>query len=83
MPEPHSYLLLKLSQALFHRTPSGLAPEERQRVEVVARRQLKIEQRILATPEAAEYLNDGWDEVRPLVEWLVEYVGESETQSRR
>ncbi len=56
MPEPHSYLLLKLSQALFHRAPSGLAPEERQRVEEVARRQLKIEQRILATPEAARII---------------------------
>ena len=56
MPEPHSYLLLKLSQAMFQRAPSGLTPEERQRIETVARRQLKIEQRILSTPEAAHII---------------------------
>lgn len=37
----------------------------------------------LATPEAAEYLHDGWDEVRPLVEWLATYVGPSERPGRR
>lgn len=54
MPESHSYLRLKLAQELFRKRPANLAPEERQRVEQVAVRQIKIEQRILETPEAAQ-----------------------------
>ncbi len=52
--DAHSYLRLKLAQELFHKRPSSLAPEERERVEHVAVRQIKIEQRILETPEAAQ-----------------------------
>ncbi|MDN5562585.1 MAG: DUF2461 domain-containing protein [Luteococcus sp.] len=33
----------------------------------------------MATPEAAEYVNDGWDELRPLMSWLHDFVGETET----
>lgn len=54
MHEPGSYLVLKLSQAMFHKMPGLLAPNERQRVDQVAGRQLEIEKRILATPEAAQ-----------------------------
>lgn len=54
MREPGSYLVLKLSQALFQKAPGRLEPNERQRVDQVAGRQLEIEQRILATPEAAQ-----------------------------
>lgn len=54
MPESHAYLRLKLSQALFHKPPSNLDVAEQQRVEEVARRQERIEQRILSTPEAAQ-----------------------------
>lgn len=54
MRDPGSYLVLKLSQALFQKAPGLLAPKERQRVEQVAGRQLEIEQRILETPEAAQ-----------------------------
>lgn len=50
-PAP-AYLTLKLAQALFRKAPSCLEPAERSRVEQVARRQMKIEQRILATREA-------------------------------
>lgn len=50
------YLMLKLAQELFKKAPSSLDPDERTRVEQVARRQLKIEQRILATPEAANVI---------------------------
>lgn len=50
------YLTLKLAQELFRKPPSSLEPEERTRVEQVARRQLKIEQRILATAEAASVI---------------------------
>jgi len=37
----------------------------------------------MSTPDLAEYLHDGWDEVRPLVEWLGQYVGASESPGRR
>ena len=51
MDQVPPYLVLKLSQALFQKTPASLAPQERQRVDRVACRQLQIEQKILATPE--------------------------------
>jgi len=54
MPEANSYLTLKLARELFRKPPEALAPDERQRVARVAARQLKIEQRILATPQAAQ-----------------------------
>ena len=54
MDQVPPYLVLKLSQALFQKTPASLAPQERQRVDRVACRQLQIEQKILATPEAAQ-----------------------------
>lgn len=50
------YLKLKVAQELFKKPPSVLDAEERVRVEQVARRQLQIEQRILATPEAASVI---------------------------
>lgn len=56
MPELAPYLTLKLAQELFKKLPSSLDPEERSRVEQVARRQLKIEQLILATQEAASVI---------------------------
>jgi peptidyl-prolyl cis-trans isomerase C len=53
MSEAHPYLTLKLALALFKKPPDELEAPERQRVEQVAARQLEIERRILATPEAA------------------------------
>ncbi|MBI4986681.1 MAG: nitrogen fixation protein NifM [Rhodocyclales bacterium] len=50
----HPYLTLKLAHELYRKPPESLAPDERHRVDKVAARQLKIEQRILATPEAAQ-----------------------------
>jgi len=54
MTEYLPYLTLKLARELFQKPPGLLEPEERQRVEQVVSRQLKIEQRILSTPEAAQ-----------------------------
>jgi len=54
VPESHPYLTLKLAQELFHKPPGNLEPAERQRVDKVVARQLQIERRILATPEAAQ-----------------------------
>ena len=52
--EAHPYLTLKIAHELFKKSPVNLEPAERQRVHEVAGRQLKIEQRILSTPEAAQ-----------------------------
>lgn len=54
MAESPPYLTLKLANELFGKAPGRLAPEERQRVEAVLARQLEIERRILASPEAAQ-----------------------------
>lgn len=53
-PEVHPYLTLKFAQELYHKPPASLEPVERQRIDNAVARQLKIEQRILATPEAAQ-----------------------------
>lgn len=54
MSEVNPYLALKLSQELFHKPPASLEPCERQRGDSVASRQQRLEQRILASPEAAQ-----------------------------
>ena len=54
MPETQPYLMLKLAHELYRKAPENLAPAERQRVDTVVARQLKIERRILATPDAAQ-----------------------------
>ncbi len=56
MSESHPYLTLKLAQELFQKPPCNLEPKERRRVEEVVARQLKIEQRILSTREAAQVI---------------------------
>ena len=56
MSEAHPYLTLKLAQELFQKPPCDLEPTERQRVEKVVARQLKIEQRVLSTLEAAQVI---------------------------
>ena len=82
MRDPGSYLVLKLSQALFQKAPGLLAPKERQRVEQVASRQLEIEQRILATQEAAQIhvpeasLNAAVAEIRGRYATRAEYLAD-------
>lgn len=56
MSDSHPYLTLKLAQELFQKPPCNLEPTERQRVNQVVARQLKIEQRILSTHEAAQVI---------------------------
>lgn len=78
------YLTLKLAQELFRKPPSSLDPDERTRVEQVARRQMKIEQRILATPEAANVilpassLRQAEEEIRGRYESDAEFVADLE-----
>jgi peptidyl-prolyl cis-trans isomerase C len=89
MPESHPsasnpYLALKLAQKLFQKTPCMLASDERQRVDHVVVRQLKIEQRILATPEAAQVflppssLDQAIAEIRGRYESEDEYLADLE-----
>ncbi len=54
MPEAPPYLSLKLAHELYRKPPGRLAAEERQRLARIAARQVQIEQRILATAEAAQ-----------------------------
>ena len=56
IPEMSPYLRLKVAQEVFKKAPSSLSPEEKARVEAIAMRQMQIEQRILATPEAANVI---------------------------
>lgn len=51
-----AYLELKLSWEMFQKTPETLSDPERSRLGEVAARQDSIEQRILATPEAANVM---------------------------
>jgi peptidylprolyl isomerase/peptidyl-prolyl cis-trans isomerase C len=52
MYDASPYLMLKLAQELFKKSPDALDDGERQRVTSVASRQTQIEQRILSTDEA-------------------------------
>ena len=89
MPESYPsasnpYLALKLAQKLFQKMPCMLAPDERQRVDHIVVRQLKIEQRILATPEAAQVvlspssLDQAIAEIRARYETDDEYLADLE-----
>ncbi len=49
-----AYLTLKLAGELYRKSPAALASDERKRIDEVAARQRKIEQRILTTPDAAQ-----------------------------
>ena len=67
---------------MFQKAPGLLAPKERQRVEQVASRQLEIEQRILATQEAAQIhvpeasLNAAVAEIRGRYATRAEYLAD-------
>lgn len=54
MPENHPYLRLKFAQQLFQKPPGELAAAQAQRVEAIVARQVVMEERILATREAAQ-----------------------------
>jgi peptidyl-prolyl cis-trans isomerase C len=85
MSETNPYLRLKLAQQLFQKTPGNLEPDERQRVDQIAARQLKIEQRILSTLEAAQVilpessLQQAVAEIRGRYSSDAEYLADLET----
>lgn len=62
--------------------PRGVAPDA-PRLELLRHKSISARLNLgrpawMATPEAAEYVNDGWDELRELMGWLKEYVGSAE-----
>ena len=76
--ESAPYIWLKVAQALFKKSPSGLDAEERIRVEQVAGRQMKIEQRILSTPDAASVILPDSSRRKAEAEIRARYEGEAE-----
>jgi peptidylprolyl isomerase/peptidyl-prolyl cis-trans isomerase C len=64
------YLALKIAQAMFRKSLDALTGDERRRVEAIVARQADIEERILATPEAAsvvltpDSIDAAWQEIR-------------------
>ncbi|GAA1391328.1 DUF2461 domain-containing protein [Luteococcus peritonei] len=67
--------------------PRGVDPDA-PRMDLLRRKALSLNLRLgepgwTSTPEAAEYVNDGWDELRDLVDWLETYVGNSEAPRGR
>ena len=54
MSENHPYLRLKFAQQLFQKPPGELDAAQRRRVEAIVARQVAMEERILATREAAQ-----------------------------
>lgn len=62
--------------------PRGV-PADAPRLDLLRRKAISVQLALgtpewMSTPEMAEYLRDGWDEVRPLNEWIHDFVGESE-----
>ena len=54
MSENHPYPRLKLAHQLFQKAPGELDDEQRRHVEAIVARQVRMEERILATREAAQ-----------------------------
>lgn len=66
--------------------PRGVAADA-PRLDLLRRKALNVmlvlgEPRWMATAELAGYVHDCWDEVRPLVEWLSDCVGETSYSQR-
>ncbi len=78
IPEASPYLRLKVAHEIFRKAPSSLAPEEKARVDGIVLRQTQIEQRILATPEAANVILPASSLQRAEAEILSRYADEKE-----
>lgn len=76
-----AYLTLKISRELFHKSPEGLAPEERRKVDTVARRQRELETLILGTPEAAQVMLPESSVQNSLMEIRARYGSDDEYQA--
>ncbi len=74
----HPYLTLKLAHELYRKPPESLEAAERHRVDKVAARQLKIEQRILSTPEASQVVLPDSSVDRGVAEIRGRYLSEEE-----
>lgn len=76
-----AYLTLKISRELFHKSPEGLAPEERRKVDTVARRQRELETLILGTPEAVQVMLPDSSVQNSLMEIRARYSSDDEYQA--
>lgn len=76
----HAYLELKLAWELFQKAPDGLSEPERKKLSTVAGNQESIEQRILATPEAASVVVPGATLDNRLAEIRQRYASDDEMQ---
>lgn len=76
-----AYLTLKISRELFQKSPEGLAPEERRKVDTVARRQRELETLILGTPEAAQVILTESSVQNSLMEIRARYGSDDEYQA--
>lgn len=74
----HPYLVLKLARELFQKSPCNLEPPERKRVDHVAARQSRIEQRILDSAEAAQVFIPNSSLDHALAEIRARYASEEE-----
>ena len=76
--EIQPYLALKLSRALYQKSPDSLEPGERQRLDAVVERQWKIEQRILASPETAQVVLPASSMDKAMAEIRARYASDDE-----
>lgn len=81
MAETGGYLTVKLARELYRKPPQALAEAEQAHVATVAARQLKIEARILAAPEAAGVVLPEAAVERMLVEIRSRYVDRAEFEA--
>jgi peptidylprolyl isomerase/peptidyl-prolyl cis-trans isomerase C len=81
MHDASPYLMLKLAQELFKKSPEALDDGERQRVTSVASRQTQIEQRILSTDEAMRVMLPEDSLTKSLAEIRNRYPSDDEFQA--
>lgn len=78
MSENHPYLTLKLTQQLFQKPPCDLDAEQHQRVAAIVARQARMEERILATREAAPVIISSSSLQEALAQIRDRYASETE-----
>lgn len=77
-PDLHTYPTLKLAHELFQKTPRELGAAQRQRVEAIVARQIAMERRILASPEAAQVFLPPSSTAQGVAEIRGRYASEAE-----
>lgn len=78
MSENHPYLRLKLAQQLFQKAPDELDAAQRQRVDALVVRQVRMEERILATRDTAAVIVSSSSLQEALAQIRDRYASEAE-----